>query len=171
MHGPHADLLADQHLKLDALPREVLLSIIGETSKRVRRAPDPPGTFSWRSLWNLLGVLYLERITFNMRAINAIDGDVFHDLWTHSCLFLVIGGCAFDVGLFLLTRANTAVVKASIKGVAESLHLSINCLTRECFWSPAAVEFLSQLFAPLQSKRRCIPCTGKLGAKPLARQS
>ena len=46
------------------------------TSKRVRRAPGPPGTFSWRSFWNLMAILYLERNNFIMRATNAIDGGV-----------------------------------------------------------------------------------------------
>ena len=46
------------------------------TSKRVRRAPDPPGTFSWRSFWNLMGVLYLERANFTSRGTNAIDGGI-----------------------------------------------------------------------------------------------
>ncbi|CAJ2501377.1 Uu.00g042300.m01.CDS01 [Anthostomella pinea] len=43
-------------------------------NKRVRRQPTG---FSIESFWNLLGVTYLERHNFEIRATNAIDGGVF----------------------------------------------------------------------------------------------
>ena len=52
-----------------------LVGAVG-TSKRVRRETDPPGTLSWRSFWNLMGVLYLERANFTSRGTNAIDGGI-----------------------------------------------------------------------------------------------
>ncbi|KAL4976288.1 hypothetical protein BDW66DRAFT_151231 [Aspergillus desertorum] len=44
------------------------------TSKRVRRSETG---FSFRSLWNMLGALYLERQNFELRASNALDAGVF----------------------------------------------------------------------------------------------
>lgn len=46
------------------------------TSKRVRPT-YPPGTFTWLSFWNLMGILYLERHNFDICATNALDGGVF----------------------------------------------------------------------------------------------
>ena len=49
------------------------VGVVG-TNKRVRR--EPRG-LNWRSFWNMIGCLYLERHNFEIRATNAIDGGVF----------------------------------------------------------------------------------------------
>ena len=49
------------------------VGVVG-TNKRVRR--EPRGV-NWRSFWNMIGCLYLERHNFEIRATNTIDGGVF----------------------------------------------------------------------------------------------
>ena len=44
------------------------------TNKRVRREPHG---FGFKSLWNVIGALYLERHNFEIRATNAVDGGIF----------------------------------------------------------------------------------------------
>jgi hypothetical protein len=45
------------------------------TNKRVRREDTSP--FGFRSFWNVMGCLYLERHNFEIRATNSLDGGVF----------------------------------------------------------------------------------------------
>ncbi|KAK5199536.1 hypothetical protein LTR92_000076 [Exophiala xenobiotica] len=45
------------------------------TNKRVRR--EDTSSFGFRSFWNVMGCLYLERHNFEIRATNSLDGGVF----------------------------------------------------------------------------------------------
>ncbi|PLB34918.1 glycosyltransferase family 2 protein [Aspergillus candidus] len=49
------------------------VGIVG-TNKRVRRTETG---FNFRSFWNMLGAIYLERHNFEIRATNGVDGGVF----------------------------------------------------------------------------------------------